>query len=369
MIDLTSPLPPLDRAARIDRVRALLTDRGLDALWVTTPVNVRWLTGFVASNAAVLITLDDLVVASDDRYRTQLAADLDRFALADLVTPVLAPSFEPAFAGLDGTTIGVEADHLTMVDRARLDDWVTADIEPTSGVVADLRRVKEPAEIARLERAAAIADVALAELHASVSVGDSERDLARRIEHHMLDLGAEDRSYETIVATGPNAALPHARPGERALEAGDLLLIDVGAKVDGYGSDMTRTVVVGAEPTAEQERWWHAVLEAQAAGVALVAAGVDVLAIDQRCREVLADHDLDEAFIHGTGHGIGLEIHEQPIVSPRSVGILPAGLVVTVEPGVYLPGLGGVRIEDSVVVTDEGCRPITHSPKTITLPA
>lgn len=369
MIDLSAPLPTMDRAARLERVRAQLTAHDLDAMWVTTPVNVRWLTGFVASNAAVMVTLDDVVVATDDRYRTQLAADLERFGLAELVTPVMAPNFEPAFAGLDGTTIGVEADHLTMAARAQLDQWVDATIEPTNGSVAGLRQVKEPAEVARLERAAAIADVALAELFATVEVGDTERDLARRIERHMLDLGAEDRSYETIVATGPNAALPHARPSGRAIEAGDFLLIDVGAKVDGYGSDMTRTIVVGAEPTDEQRRWWHAVEAAQAAGVALVAAGVEVLAVDQRCREVLAEHDLAEAFIHGTGHGIGLEIHEQPIVSPRSVGILPAGLVVTVEPGVYLPGQGGVRIEDSVVVTDDGCRPITRSPKTITPPA
>ncbi|MEZ5226494.1 MAG: M24 family metallopeptidase [Acidimicrobiales bacterium] len=263
-----------------------------------------------------------------------------------------------------GDRVGLEADHLvwsTLSDyQAELSD---AELVPTRGLVEGLRRHKDPGERSRLERASAIADRALLATLALFAERPTERAFAMALDHAMRQHGADDVSFETIVASGPNAALPHHRPGERTIEADDLVVIDFGAKVDGYGSDMTRTFVAGGEPTAEQQRLYDAVAAAQAAGVAAVRAGADQRSIDTTCRDVLAQFDLADAFVHGTGHGLGLEIHEQPILSARSVGILTAGLIVTVEPGAYLPGFGGVRVEDTVVVTDTGCVPITHCPK------
>ncbi len=191
----------------------------------------------------------------------------------------------------------------------------------------------------------------------------SERDFAAQLDHKMLSLGSEGLSFDTIVASGPNSAKPHHQPTDRLFVAGDLVIIDFGAKIDGYGSDMTRTYVVGRQATAEQRDLYDAVAAAQAAGVHVVKAGVPLADVDSACRSLLADRGYGDAFVHGTGHSLGLEIHEQPMLSSRSVGILRAGLMVTVEPGAYLPGFGGVRVEDSVLVTDEGCEPITHAPK------
>ncbi len=191
----------------------------------------------------------------------------------------------------------------------------------------------------------------------------SERHVALQLDTRMLELGADGISFDTIVAAGVNSSRPHHQPSGHVLTRGDLVVIDFGASIDGYGSDMTRTVVCGGRPTPEQDRIYHAVAASQAAGVAAVRDGVEQVAIDTACREVLDREGLGEAFVHGTGHGIGLEIHEQPILSRQSVGILRADLVVTVEPGAYLPGFGGVRVEDSVVVTSTGCVPITLCPK------
>ena len=264
-----------------------------------------------------------------------------------------------------GRRLGVEAHHVTWQQRDQLAEWLPGvDLVALDRPLEELRRDKDPGERSRLARAAAIADAALAEVAPLLDNGYSERTVARRLDNLMLDLGADGLSFETIVASGPNSALPHARPGDRLISPGDLVVVDFGAAVDGYGSDMTRTFVAGGHPSAEQQRLYDAVIEAQAAGGwRAVADGVPERHIDDTCRSVLARWGLADNFIHSTGHAIGLEIHEDPILSARSVGILRSGWVVTVEPGVYVPGVGGVRIEDSVVVDHAGCRPITHSPK------
>ena len=214
--------------------------------------------------------------------------------------------------------LGLEAHDLTWKRRddlaAGLPEVVLVAVDE---LVEDLRKVKDRGERSRLERSAAIADLALAQVVPRLDERPTERMVARALDSAMLDFGADEPSYDTIVASGPNAALPHARPTNRPIDTGDLVIIDVGARLEGYGSDMTRTFVAGGELSSEQRRWYDAVLAAQAAGVAAVSDGVDERHIDDECRRVLAEHELLDAFIHGTGHGIGLEIHERPhLVAP-----------------------------------------------------
>lgn len=222
--------------------------------------------------------------------------------------------------------------------------------------------VKEPAEIERIRAACHIADDALASLLPRLGSGISERAFALELEVAMRERGADGNSFDPIVASGPNGAKPHARPGDRVVERGELVVIDFGCVVDGYCSDMTRTVSVG-EPSPEARRMWEVVHDAQAAGRDAVAAGVEAAAVDRVCRDIITAAGWGEAFAHGTGHGVGIEIHEDPRVSQASSATLLAGHIVTVEPGVYLPGIGGVRLEDTVAVTEGGCDPLTAFPK------
>jgi Xaa-Pro aminopeptidase/Xaa-Pro dipeptidase len=216
-----------------------------------------------------------------------------------------------------------------------------------------------------MARAASIADAALAEVLPLLGERRREDEVALALDTAMRRLGAEDRAFETIVASGPNAAKPHARPTQRRIAAGDPVVVDFGAIFSGYRSDMTRTFCVGGEPSGTLARVFEVVGEAQAAGVAVVRAGVSAADVDRACRDLIADAGWKDAFEHGTGHGVGLDIHEAPAVGPGSTAILAAGVVVTVEPGVYLAGIGGVRVEDTVVVTEDGCHTLTRFPKDI----
>ncbi len=359
------PIIAMDTGRRLEGVRAAMAERALDHLVVTKPVNVRWVSGFNGSNGTLLVGPDSLQLFTDARYGQQAEAQLAAAGVvAEIhITPTAVIDLIAA-ATTSADRLGLEADHLVWSQLQAFEHAVRGpELVATSGLVEHLRRHKDPGERSRLERASAIADRSLVEVVSQLTDEPTEQGFAAELDHRMRLNGAEDVSFETIVASGPNSALPHHRPGARRIERGDLVVIDFGAKVDGYGSDMTRTLVVGGRPSDDQQRLYDAVARAQAAGVAAVRAGVEQVVIHETCRSVLADHGLAEAFIHGTGHGLGLEIHEQPILSARSVGILPAGLIVTVEPGAYLPGFGGVRVEDTVVVTDAGCEPITHCPK------
>lgn len=380
-VDSHMPLPAMDRAARLQSLRASLAEHGieaesttarLDALWVTSPVDVRWLTGFTGSNGRLLVTDDEIVLFTDGRYGEQSTRELQHAGLDDVDVHLgVGDVGDQLAARLGAACLGFD-ESLSVRDHRQLADWLSdagngAELVLTDAVVAGLRQVKDVGERFRLERAASIADQALATMTPQLAPGVSERTFQLNLDRAMLDHGADALSFDSIVASGPNSALPHARPGERLFTEGDLVVIDFGASVDGYGSDMTRTFCIG-EPTGEQQALYEAVAGAQAAGVAAVADGVAEREIDRVCRDHLAGHDLlqqnlADAFIHGTGHGIGLEIHEQPILSTRSVGILRAGLIITVEPGAYISGFGGVRVEDSVVVTADGAEPITHAPK------
>jgi Xaa-Pro aminopeptidase len=355
----------MDAAGRRERLRAVAAERGLDAVLVTELLNVRYLTGFTGSNGALLLRTDPSpahpdLFGTDGRYTTQAATQVpDVEVLVDRGT--VAALARAAVRGGAGR-IGFES-HVVTVDGLAGLEKVLADAAAGGTVpeltsirraVEALRAVKDDDEVDVLRRACAVADAALAELAAEGALrpGRTELQVGRELDARMMQLGAEGPSFETIVAAGANSAIPHHRPDTTVLREGDFLKLDFGATVDGYHSDMTRTLVLGHAADWQREVY-ELVAAAQAAGRAALAVGADVVAVDAAARDVIAAAGHADHFSHGLGHGVGLEIHEAPGIGPLGAGTLTAGMAVTVEPGVYLPGHGGVRIEDTLVVTDD----------------
>lgn len=359
-------LGAMDVDGRADRVRARLEDAGCGVLLVTDLTNVRYLTGFTGSAGRLLLTAEAMVLVTDGRYAVQAPEQLATAGVKGTVAvgATLADQDEIlASAVPPGARLGLEAASVTWAAQRRYqrDPWSNP-LVPTDGLVEAVRQVKDEGEVARLARAAALADAALAQVAPTLVDRPTEAQVGLALDTAMRQLGADGVSFETIVASGPNGARPHHRPGARTITDGDLVVIDFGALVEGYHSDMTRTFQVG-DVTATQSRMYEVVQAAQAAGVAAVGAGVTAAEVDAACRGVIAAAGWADAFGHGTGHGVGLVIHEDPRIARTSKSTLAAGHVVTVEPGVYLPDHGGVRIEDTVVVTEEGCRTLTLAPK------
>jgi Xaa-Pro aminopeptidase len=355
-------------ADRVDNLRKSLIDAQLDALLLTAASNIRYLTGFTGSAGIVVVTADDMVLVTDGRYTEQAADQLSASNAPSRLEITSTAQREAIASTVAGAKrIGLEADHITWsVQRRYAEDWLSAhEIVATTGLVETLRRSKDVAELARMELAAAIADAALAERRSSLLDGLTESEFALALDSAMRRLGASGTSFETIVASGPNGAMPHARPTDRRLQEGDLVVLDFGCIVDGYCSDMTRTVAIG-EVDDTCKRMLEVVTAANEAGVGVVGPGVATSEVDAAARAVIAQAGWAESFTHGTGHGVGLDIHEAPRVAGTSADTLCIGDVVTVEPGVYLPAHGGVRMEDSVVVTPDGCRPLTHTTKSPT---
>ena len=351
---------------------------GIDALLVTHLPNVHYLTGMRASAAAGVIDGAGVVLITDARYITVARA------LADEASEGINLDVAEVQGSYDQTVgevvrrrglaqVGVEADHLSLTRwqwlRDSLHDQVT--LVSTAGLIETERMVKDAAECDRFRSAGRLlAGVVPAALQLA-RAGRAEREVAADIERALAVAGFEDRAFETIVASGPRSALPHARPGRRRLAAGDLVVLDFGGVYDGYCVDLTRTASVG-EPGGQAARMHAAVLAAQAAAIAAVRPGVPSSAVDAAARGVLREHGLAEAFQHGTGHGLGLEVHEAPRIAqaarlqaPGADVVLEAGMVITIEPGVYLPGEGGVRIEDDVLVTAGGHEMLTEAPRAL----
>jgi Xaa-Pro aminopeptidase len=344
---------------RRDALARRLAAADVDALLVTDLVNVRYLTGFTGSAGVVLVTADragDRFV-TDGRYTTQAADEVP-----DLPTTVGRGRDWLPEALAARARLGVEGHTLPWDEARALQVLVGAEVVPASGHVEALRAVKDDDELAALARACALGDEAFTALLEKLRPGMSERDVGLVLAHAMLDRGAEALAFPPIVASGPNGARPHHRPGSRRLERGDVVTCDFGARVDGYNSDMTRVVALGP-PSGELAAVLDLVRAAQAAGLAAVAAGVEAGDVDAACREPIRAAGYGEAFVHGTGHGIGLEPHEAPRVAAGATATLQARAVITVEPGIYLPGVGGARIEDTVVVGDDGPTVLTKTTK------
>nr|WP_228461523.1 aminopeptidase P family protein [Gordonia spumicola] len=343
-------------------------DAGLDAIIVSDLVNVRYLTGFTGSNGAVLVHAgpdrDGDRIATDGRYTTQVAEQ------APGLTALIERDCPPALIRATGSgTVAVEG-HVITVDAYRR----LADLAETTGVtlttatdeVEALRIAKDDGEVEFITSACRIGDAALAALvgRGAIAAGRTERQVARDLEWEMFALGAESIAFETIVAAGASSAVPHHRPTDAVLAVGDLVKIDFGAVSGGYHSDMTRTFVLG-EPAAWQSEIHAIVLTAQRAGREALEVGADLAGIDSAARDVIAEAGYGDYYVHGLGHGVGLRIHEAPGIGAAASGTLPDGATVTVEPGIYLPGRGGVRIEDTLVVTDAGPTSLTTTSRAL----
>jgi len=335
---------------RVEKVRA-----AIDApLLITKPVNVLWLTGLDSSNAAVLVEADRLRIFTDFRY-------LEKARETGIEVVEIPRALFGKLPDLLPKRVAFESENLVHASWAALD---SAGIEtiPTKQLLEGIRAIKEPGELDAIRRAAAITNEAFGLLAEQPFVGRSERELAWWVERTMRDLGAEDVAFPPIVAAGANGALPHASPGERTIEPGQTVVVDAAAKVDGYNSDCTRTFATGTLPD-ELARSYDACLEGQLAGLDATLAGRAGRDVDAVAREVIAQAGFGELFAHGLGHGVGMEIHEQPTMRPESEDLLSKDGVVTVEPGIYHPGLGGIRIEDLVIIGENGPEVLTSFPK------
>lgn len=341
---------------------------------VSDLVNVRYLSGFTGSNAALLIFASDspVVLATDSRYRTQAARQAPDLTVA--IDRACGRHLVGRAVALGARRIGFESDVVTVdgfdVLAGELAGYPGAELARAPGTVEALREVKDAEELALLRRACETADAALNGLVRSDGLrpGVTERAVARRLEAAMLDHGATGPAFETIVAAGANSAVPHHRPTDAVLASGDFVKIDFGAVVGGYHSDMTRTFVLGT-PQDWQREIYDVVAAAQRAGRAALAVGAPLAAIDAAARDVITEAGFAEHFSHGLGHGVGLRIHEAPGISASANGTLRAGAVVTVEPGVYLPDRGGVRIEDTVLVGESGPESLTRFPRQLNVVA
>jgi Xaa-Pro aminopeptidase len=371
-------------SARVARLRTLLEERELDALLVTSLPNIAYLSGFFASAGALLVTPDTLQVIGDGRYATALAARARAFPA---LTPIVfdpASSYDEAIvealAPLSGLRTGLEAAHVSLQRHRSITSrlahhrgWESG-LAETDGIIETLRLTKDDWEAGRLrDGGARLSDVAKCILLKALA-GQTELEVAAEVERELRRVGFERAAFDTIVAAGPNAALPHARASERQIEAGEMVVLDFGGVLDGYCTDLTRTVVArgtdaAATPAVRERELIERVVEAQRAAFEALVPGRQPEAADQAARDVLGQYGLADAFTHGTGHGLGLEVHEGPRVTraraERPEPPLAPGMVMTLEPGVYFPGWGGVRIEDDVIVTRDGAEWLTDVPRTL----
>jgi Xaa-Pro aminopeptidase len=351
----------MDHSTRRERLREPLQELELDALLVTRIVNVRYLTGFTGSNGQLLATPAGGVLFTDSRYEEQ-----SRKEAPDLERQIYPRRFVQALSEACGARsirrLGFESAGLTHKTWRELDAIEGVELVPTEEVVEKLRWIKDADELALIERAQAATDEAFERVTGKLAEEMTEREVAFDLEVAMREAGADAVGFPTIAAFGENAAEPHHGPGDRSLARGDVVKLDFGSRVQGYHSDMTRTVAFG-EPDPRLREIHRVVLEAQEAGAAAVRAGVRGGDADRAARAVIEEAGYGERFGHSLGHGIGLEVHEGPTLRDSSDDVLPGGTVVTVEPGIYLPGLGGARIEDMVVVEGNGCRALPATPK------
>lgn len=340
-----------------------LTGARLDALAAAHLPNVRYLTGFTGSNAVLLMSGKRALLYTDPRYTLQARAECD--------VPVRIVAQGPLWTEAaremrrrGWRSVGLEAQHLShaawLAVAQALDRGVR--LKDGSGLIENLRMVKSPEEIAAIRRAVDLAAKAFTRALRKAKAGVTELALAAEIDHQMRLLGASAPAFETIVASGERSALPHARPSPRTIAANQILLVDMGASLDGYHSDMTRVGYTG-RPSPRARRMYDAVIEAQLAALAAVKPGVKVSQVDAAARSTLRRHGLDKLFTHSIGHGLGLEVHESPRLGRLAAGTLEPGMVITIEPGVYENGFGGVRIEDTVLVNSAGAEVLTPTSK------
>ncbi len=352
---------------RLRCLREKLEEKDLDAILVSAPENRRYLSGFTGSAGYLSVSRDDAVLATDFRYTEQAGTQSPDFRVIKarrdwswLLELLRGSSFK---------RIGFESHEMTVATYKQLTQALRdlpsverPTLMATTGVVESLRTIKDQDELAMIQKAVDVADAAMNAVSPAIRAGDTEREVANRLETAMRDLGADSPSFDTIVAAGPNGAMPHHRPTDRAIAAGEPIVIDMGAKVLGYCSDITRTLCIG-EPDETFRRVYDIVLGAQLTAIATVQGGMTGGDADDLSRMVITEAGYGESFGHSLGHGVGLAVHEYPSVGPNSQHSLQEGMIFTVEPGIYLSGWGGVRIEDMVLLEQGGARTLSQAPK------
>jgi Xaa-Pro aminopeptidase len=349
---------------RIKSLRARMTDADLDALLVSDISNVFYLTGFTGSTAAAVVTSKACYVLVDPRYTVQARSECTSSTVNEYVGKSTISAVSELLNDLAPQRLGYEADQLTVSTYRELRSRTNSatSFRSTRGLVEELRRVKDAGEIALIKHACGIADAAFASIVREIAIGMSEKDVALLVDSTLRRLGADKEAFETIAASGPRAACPHASPTDAILETGMLLKLDFGARYRHYNSDITRTICLG-KPSSKQKEIYGIVLDAQLRAIDAVAPGKPGKDIDAVARDYIASKGYGDNFGHGLGHALGILVHDGPAFSRTSDAILEPGMIVTVEPGIYIEGWGGVRIEDDVLVTDSGAEILTHATK------
>ena len=349
---------------RLQKLRKELKEKEFDGIIIAQAENRYYLSGFDGSYGFLLITLNKAILATDSRYTEQAkleAPDYDIFKTSGDI----AKWMPELIAGVDLNNVGFESDRLSFEIYRQLNEILSKEkikFAPITGLVEALRQIKEPEEIELITKAAAIADIAITHITDAIKAGMTEKEAAWEIERFMREQGSESVPFNVIVASGPNTALPHAKPSERKIGRGEPVVIDIGAKVGGYCSDLSRTICLG-KPDDTFKKVYDSVLGAQLAAIAIIKAGISGSEADNIAREIFKQTGYSEAFSHGLGHGIGLAVHEMPRLGPSSTDKLNDGMVFTIEPGVYLSSWGGVRIEDTVVMENGKIREISKAKK------
>lgn len=346
---------------RVNKLQAQLEANEIDALLVTKRENIRYLSGFTGSSGVIVITAKSASFITDFRYTEQANDQVKGYDIIELDTSLIK-SVADVVSRESIARLGIEQDAMTVGQYRTYEKEVDANLIETSGIVEKLRLIKDESEIKIMKEAAAIADAAYAHIQPFIRPGRTEREVANELEMFMRSKGADSSSFDMIVASGLRSALPHGVASDKVIESGELVTLDFGAYYKGYCSDITRTLAVG--PISDELRQiYDTVLRAQLAGVEGTRAGITGIEADALTRDIIKEAGYGEYFGHSTGHGLGMEVHEAPGLSFRSETVLEPGMVVTIEPGIYINGVGGCRIEDDVVVTEDGCYRLTQSPK------
>ena len=346
---------------KLVKLRQALMDLNVDALLITNEYNRRYMTGFTGTAGVAVVTKDDAVFITDFRYTEQAAAQVKDFRIVQHTGPIFA-EVGAQVALMGAKTIGFEKDSMSYGTYEIYKEAVKAEFVPISGVIEKIRLIKTQEEINIIKAACEIADNAFTHILDYIKPGKTELDVSNELEFFMRKQGATSSSFDIIVASGLRSALPHGVATDKVIEKGDFVTLDFGALYNGYISDITRTIAVG-QPSDKLVEMYNVVLESQLLALEKVGPGMTGIEADAVARDYLKSKGYGEAFGHSTGHGIGLEVHEGPGLSFRSETVLEPNMVVTIEPGVYLPGIGGVRIEDDILITETGNERLTHSTK------
>ncbi|MGI6412494.1 MAG: M24 family metallopeptidase [Syntrophomonadaceae bacterium] len=347
-------------ASRVEGLRDIMVQKQIEAFMVSKGQNIFYLSGFTGGSGALLVvTIENKYILTDSRYREQVKAESPDWEFIE----VKPNDYQGLIKlGRQFSRLAVEGHHISYAFYQELQKNIPAEIFPVSNLLEELRLVKDEEEIGLLKEAARIGDKVFAEISSLIRPGMTEKTIADQISYLLRKNGCWNESFDTIVLSGSNAAFPHGRPGSRAIMPGDMVIMDFGGIYEGYAGDMTRTMAA-SHVAPKFKDYYRILLEAQQTGLAMVKSGVRCRDVDKAVRDNLARYQLDSFFDHGTGHGIGLEVHEAPRISSGSDVCLAENMVITIEPGVYIPGWGGIRIEDSVIVKSGGCEVITQANK------